>query len=234
MDSETQLRSVRVDRLSEISGLVHGFERRGSRPPEGRSEGRLRVAAGLARYGTLRLMRQVHGRAVTAGPWDPPPAADAGIVTERGELIGVETADCLPVLLVDPDRHVAAAVHAGWRGTAAGVVAAAVGALASAGCDPGRLVAALGPGIGDCCFEVGPELRAEFPAEAQRFFRPGRGDRLHLDLRGVNEAQLTWAGVGIDRIGHVRECTFCRPEDYFSFRRDGADTGRMINYVGWA
>jgi hypothetical protein len=230
---ETQLRRVTAARLAAVPGVVHGFERRRPGTPEERREGRARVTAALARYGSLRLMRQVHGRTVTSGPWNPPPFADAGVVEGPGQLIGVETADCLPVLLVDPDRRVAVAIHAGWRGTAARVVAEAVRAMAATGSDPRSLVAAIGPGIGVCCFEVGPELRAEFSAEEQAFFRAGSGGRLRLDLRGLNQGQLAAAGVAEDRIGHVRECTCCRPRDYFSYRRDGSGTGRMLNYVGW-
>jgi copper oxidase (laccase) domain-containing protein len=91
---------------------------------------------------------------------------------------------------------------------------------------------ALGPAAGACCYEVGEDLRPHFAADEQRFFVTGRGARPHLDVRGVNEHQLRAAGVRGERIAHVAECTQCRPDLYFSYRRDGKAAGRMISWVG--
>jgi hypothetical protein len=151
-----------------------------------------------------------------------------------GLLVGIETADCLPVLLVDPVRRVAAGAHAGWRGTAAGVARRTVESLVVDGSRAEDLVAALGPGIGPCCYEVGPELIEAFGPGGERFFRNGPRGRPHLDVRAANRAQLEAAGLRPERISDVSDCTFCRPDLYHSYRKGGKDAGRMINFVGFA
>ncbi len=178
-------------------------------------------------------MTQVHGTRVVAVPWDEPPEADAALVTGLGRLAAVETADCLPVLLVDSEARVAAAVHAGWRGTAAGVLGCALDAMARAGAQPERLLAALGPCVGACCYEVGEDVRRAFGARSEGFFLPGRAGRAHLDLRAANRARLLAAGLSQDHIQTVGGCTFCDPERLPSFRREGRDCGRIVSYVGW-
>jgi hypothetical protein len=224
-----------VPALEGIPGLVHGFERfEGSPRTETRDEGRARVGEALARHGRLHLLRQVHGSRVAEAPFEAPPEADAVTAREAGALVGVETADCLPALLIDPVRRAVAAVHAGWRGTAQGVAARALEALVRGGSRPEDLIAALGPGIGPCCYEVGDELRPEFGALAAAVFRPGPRGRPHLDVREANVRQLRAAGVRARSIHHVAECTCCLPGRYHSFRRDGAGTGRMISFVGFA
>ena len=228
------VRTAAVAALEAIPGLVHGFEQRaGPSVLESREEARRRVAQALAPNGTLHLLAQVHGAAVRSAPWEGRPEGDAALATRPGLVVGVETADCLPILLVDPIGRRAAGVHAGWRGTAAGVAKAAVAALVSAGAGEGDLIAALGPCIGPCCYEVGEELRESFGQAGAAFFREGPRGRPHLDVRAANVRQLLDAGVAEGRIHHVPDCTSCRPDLYFSFRRDGAGTGRMINYVGW-
>jgi hypothetical protein len=124
-------------------------------------------------------------------------------------------------------------VHAGWRGTAAGVAAAAVEALRASGSRPEDLLAALGPAIGPCCYEVGEELRAAFGARGAEFFRPGSRGRPHLDVRSANRSQLVDSGLAPERIHDVGECTFCRADLYHSYRRDGPGGGRMLSYVGF-
>src|SRR5262245_35211874 len=149
--------------LARIPGLVHGFERRHpSAPAETRAEARARLGRTLQAAGRLLFLKQVHGARVVEAPWEGTPEADAGVASRPGWIVGVETADCLPLLLVDPRAHRVAAVHAGWRGTAAHVAARAVDALRAAGSRPEDLVAALGPAIGPCCYEVGEELKAAF------------------------------------------------------------------------
>jgi YfiH family protein len=224
---------VRVSGLEAVPGLVHGFERRRAGRPESREQTRGRVASALAARGRLHLLKQVHGATVVEAPFEGRPEADASLATAPGLLLGVETADCLPVLLVDPEEGRVAAVHAGWRGTLAGVAAAAVAALAARGSRPELLLAALGPGIGPCCYEVGEELRRAFGPQGAAFFRPGPGGRPHLDLRAANVAQLERTGLRGERVHHVGECTSCHAERYYSYRRDGPGTGRMISYVGY-
>jgi YfiH family protein len=222
-----------VPALSALPGLVHGFERRGKGADESRATTRARVRAALDGTGRLFLMGQVHGTTVLRAPWEGTPEADAAVTAKPGLLVGVETADCLPVLVVDPVRRVAAVAHAGWRGTAAGVVARTVEVLVAEGSRPEDLAAALGPGIGACCYEVGEELRAAF-VDGDDFFRPGPQGRLHLDVRAANVHQLRNAGVPGERIHHVDECTSCRADLYYSYRRDGPGTGRMISFIGWS
>jgi YfiH family protein len=229
------LRTARVPALDAIPGLVHGFEQRA--PGDGKEtheESRARVAAALSPYGRLLLLKQVHGASVVEAPWDGMPEGDAAIAQSAGCLLGIKAADCLPVLLVDPIGRRVAAAHAGWRGTAAGVVARAVRALIGRGSRPEDLVAALGPGIGPCCYEVGDELREAFGAPGEAFFRPGPGGRPHLDVRAANVRQLHDAGLRPESLHHVADCTRCGTLPYHSYRRDGKNAGRMISFVGFA
>jgi hypothetical protein len=227
-------RAARVPALETVPGLVHGFERRlPSTDGEDREASRRRVAAALAGAGDLYLLKQVHGRAVVRAPWSGRPQADAALAPAPGALLGIETADCLPVFLADPRRRVVAAAHAGWRGTVAGVARAALEALVADGSRLGDLVAALGPGIGPCCYEVGEEVRAAFGADAPAVFRPGPRGRPHLDVREANRRQLLAAGLDAGQLHGVDECTRCHPELYHSYRRDGRGAGRMINVLGF-
>ena len=135
---------------------------------------------------------------------------------------------------MDPRRRLVAAAHAGWRGTAAGVAARAVAALVARGSRPEDLVAALGPGIGACCYEVGTRCaRPSLPSGAA-FFRPGPSGRPHLDVRAANVRQLLDAGLRPEALHHVADCTRCRADLYHSYRRDGRAAGRMISFVGFA
>lgn len=228
------LRAATVPALRAVPGLVHGFEQRTRiTGTETRDESRLRVATELRDRGRLFLMKQVHGATLVDAPWEGTPEADGSTAAGPGLLLGLETADCLPVLLVDPVRRAVAAAHAGWRGTAAGVAAKAAQALVAAGSSPADLVAALGPSIGSCCYEVGDELRDAFGPAGATFFRPGPRGRPHLDVRAANVRQLEAAGLLENRIHHVPDCTSCRPDLYHSYRRDGAGGGRMISFIGF-
>jgi polyphenol oxidase len=224
---------ARIPGWSEISRLVHGFSRRGP-GGESREQTEQRLTTALAPRGRLFLLKQVHGTALAQPPWASTPEADAAATTAPSAFLGIQTADCLPVLFVDPGTRRAAAAHAGWRGTASGIVRRVVEWFREQGTKPEDLRVALGPSIGACCYEVGDELRAQFAPDEQRFFVPGRGAKPHLDVRGINEHQLGTLGVPPENIAHVRECTQCEAALYFSYRRDGAGTGRMISYVGWA
>lgn len=223
-----------VPLLDDVPGLVHGFERRAptATTVETRDETRARVARALQAAGRLLLLRQVHGAAVVEAPWDGFPEADAALAWDAGHILGIETADCLPLLLVDTDRRVVAAAHAGWRGTALGVATRLVEALLAGGSRPPSLRAALGPSIGACCYEVGEDVREAFGARGDGFFRPGPRGRPHLDVPAANRTQLLAAGLAPEAIVHVDECTRCRP-GYYSYRRDGKGAGRMISFVGF-
>ncbi len=226
-----------VPEIAAIPGLVHGFERRApGAPAERREEARLRVTAARSPQGRVFFLTQVHGAAVARAPWDGAPEADASIATAPGVLLAIETADCLPVLFVDPVRRAVGAAHAGWRGTAAGVAAAALRALVDSGSRLADVRAALGPAIGACCYEVGEEVRSALGSGLAHCFRlvdGGRG-RPHLDLRAANRAQLQAAGLAPAAISDLDECTRCRADLYHSWRRDGPAAGRMVHLVGFA
>jgi YfiH family protein len=228
------LRTTTLPAFDAIPGLLHGFERRlPACGRESREAGRARVAAALAARGRLHLLKQAHGARVARAPWQGFPEADAATAAAPGLLLGIETADCLPILLVDPQRRAVAAIHAGWRGTAAGVTRAGVAALVADGSRVDDLLAALGPCIGACCYEVGEELRTAFGSAAEGLFRHGPRGRPHFDLRLANARQLEASGVKPACVGHVAECTFCVRDAYHSFRREGAGAGRMLSFVGF-
>ena len=185
---------------------------------------RIACAAAGADLDRLALNLQVHGARVNravAGARDAP--ADGLWTNEPGLPVLVMTADCLPVVLVRTDGEPAVAVlHIGWKGLLAGIVANGVDTLG-----PESLAAAVGPGIGPCCYEVGEEVAAPY---RERF----GGDVLRgrkLDLRTSAERALRAAGV--ERVDHIDRCTACEPEMFFSHRRDRGTTGRqgVIAYV---
>jgi YfiH family protein len=138
-------------------------------------------------------------------------------------------ADCVPVLLADPETGAVAAVHAGWRGTLARAAAEGVRALRrEAGAAPERLLAAVGPSIGPCCYEVSPELAARFRAELGPVVREDGGVR--LDLWAANRRVLEEAGLPAARIEVLGLCTACDGR-FFSHRRDAGRTGRQVAFI---
>ena len=188
----------------------------------------------------LLLVRQVHGTRVAVArkgeraAWQRP-EADAIVSDDPQVAIGVRVADCAPVLLLDPVRHVAGAAHAGWRGTAAAVVTAAVEALRREfGSAPADLLAAVGPCLGACCGEVGPEVLDAFRAggaasrEMQAWFAPGQGDRSFLDLERANRDQLERAGLDPGRIFTSALCTKTHRDRFHSYRAHGSAAGRLL------
>ncbi len=147
---------------------------------------------------------------------------DALITNTPGVPLSIRTADCYPILLADPDHRAIAAIHAGWRGTAAQIVKRTLEAMqAEFGTSPHRIAAAIGPGIGACCYEVSDDVSQKF----------GRSGTKHLDLAAINREQLETAGVPQDRIEIVGACTRCDAERFHSYRRDGDQAGRMISYI---
>lgn len=159
---------------------------------------------------------------------------DALITGEKGVCLAVTTADCVPVVLYAPDRGMVAAVHAGWKGTAGRIVERTVGLLRDRfGCDPALLFAGIGPSISPEAFEVGEEVadvfRAEGDEEVVYYFD---GDRKpHIDLWQANRKQLLRQGVREERIEVSGECTYRQPELFFSARRDGVKSGRMLTGI---
>ena len=199
-------------------GFEHGFGTRGS---------------GDAALSDLVTVRQVHGRDVLRAPLPAgAQSADALWTSQPGLAVAVRTADCVPILLVDQRSRAVAAVHAGWRGSAARIAEHAVATLcASIGAAPGELCAAIGPHIGPCCYEVdGPVLAAiDEPRVFRGASRPGHAQ---LDLLQLNRLQLLRAGLHADSIWSVAGCTSCEPR-FDSYRRDRSSggAGRMLHYV---
>jgi len=204
--------------LEEIGWVRHGF-------------GTRRFPLGLD-ASPVALLRQIHSARTLAvdGAEGWAGEGDAMITARPGQYLGIRTADCLPVLLAAPDVRAVAAVHAGWRGAAAGILRATIERLAEDwGADPGRIVAAIGPGIGPCCYEVGPEVAGRFPIAAVRVLESGC---THLDLREAARRELVSAGVPEERIDVADLCTRCRLEEFFSYRGNRAEGGRMRNVIG--
>lgn len=197
--------------------------------------------------GRVVTARQVHGTDVlvldrrTAGSRPLAGASvsgghDAIVTNQPGVLVAVETADCVPVLLLDSSRGVYAAVHAGWRGTLGSIVEKAVVVMQNRfGCHLRSIRAAIGPSIGVCCYEVNgtvlAPLKRGFSYWAE-VVENVKGTKAHLDLRGFNRRQLEEAGISPDRIETVNLCTACHPDLFYSYRRDGARTGRMMSGIG--
>jgi YfiH family protein len=141
---------------------------------------------------------------------------DALVTASRDLPLVTLVADCLPIALVDPVSKVAAAVHAGWRGLADGVLENAITLMGRTwGTEPEDLVAWIGPGIGACCYEVGPEVGGHFPGSV----RPAAGDRIHLDLRHAAERRLAAAGLVGENVTGLPLCTCCEQDLFFSHRR---------------
>ena len=222
---------LRVERWDGWDGwLAHGFSTRATgdflRWP---SDSEIASVFQAGRCGTA-MLRQVHsGHWVRAdAPWGAArPEADAVGSGTPGVLLGVRTADCLPVLLVAPRSRAVAAVHAGWRGTVAGVLPRAVqGLTVDLGARPQEIEAAVGPGIGACCFEVGEEVASQFPERCVA----DDGGKPHVDLAAALEGQL--ADCGVRMVMTARLCTHCDVERFFSHRAEAGRTGRMLSVVG--
>ena len=210
----------------EHSWLAHGFSTRHTGDFMGWPSDRVIARAFGADGCATAMLRQVHSDGFVRAnrPWGRDrPAADAVLTDRPGVMVGVRTADCVPILLMDPQTRSVAAVHAGWRGTVAGVVPSALRGMASEfGSSLADIEAVVGPGIGACCFEVGDEVACQFREE----FVEQRDPRSHVDLTSAIEAQL--AAAGVRRIASVRECTSCDLEKYFSHRAERGNTGRML------
>ena len=206
--------SLQVYRASELDALpwlIHGFGTRQSDIP--------------ARFENLATVKQIHSATVVnaEGRCGLLGEGDALLEDRPGAVIAVRTADCIPILLADERHRAIAAVHAGWRGTVARIAAAAVDAMrARFGTAPGGLHAAIGPGIGKCCYQVGPEVAARF----------GEQGRAHISLRDANRAQLLAAGVTPERIYASNLCTMCLAGEFHSFRRDREAAGRLYSFAG--
>ncbi len=182
---------------------------------------------------------QVHGATVIEvgpGAQSPVGEADALVSGTVGLGVGIATADCVPILLDAAGAGVAAAVHAGWRGSLEGVALAALRHLTSRhGVSAADLRVALGPSIDGCCFEIEHEIAARFAARwgsrVWEFWRERPTGKGTLDLRGINALLLIDAGVDENAIERVGPCTFCGPGPWASYRREGPGCGRQLAWI---
>jgi polyphenol oxidase len=193
--------------LGQLSWVEHGFGTRTS----------------IIDQNSMASLKQIHSNLVFAAEGAGCAGeGDALVTREPGLAVSIRTADCFPILLADPVTRSVAAVHAGWRGTAASVVLSSLSRMKSEfGTDPRDVYAAIGPGIGSCCYEVGLDV-------AQRF---GKGEAGRLDLAAENRSQLIAAGLRPEHIDAVGACTFCNPAQFYSWRRDHDPAGRMISFI---
>jgi len=201
-----------ADALSAVPNLEHGF---GTRNAEGWPA--LPAAT----------VRQVHsGRAVFAAGPGVHGEADALITSLAGFVLSVRTADCVPILIADPANHAVAAVHAGWRGTVSGILSKALEAMANRfGTAPQEALVAIGPAIGPCCYEVGPEVAVQFGHPAEN---------THVDLIEANRQQALSSGVSVRHITVLGRCTLCEATLFHSYRRDREQSGRLVAAIGWS
>jgi YfiH family protein len=273
------------EKLSSLPWLVHGFSTRlggvsrlyggttlnlGFTPHDSRAAvernrelllEELRAANRRSPW-PLVALRQIHSDLIYRVDGTPPQLLTGdGLVTDApGLALAVQTADCLPIILVDRKGRSAGVFHAGWRGTLKRIVEKGVGEMRKHfGSDPRNLMAAIGPGVQGCCYEVGEEVRARFEAQfayANRLFRevkesdpvrekypllfltaraPGHGElpmKIYLDLVEANRRQLLDAGVPPRNIEVAGPCTACHTELLFSFRAEKGVTGRMMAVAG--
>src|SRR5262245_53022802 len=226
---------LRAEGWDRFPGLVHGFSGRLQKNPTEHSQ---KPEENL----TLCTVKQVHGNEIIrvdrhCRSWKERPAADGIITTEAGLLLGIASADCVPVLIVAPRQGIVAALHAGWRGTLKGISTRAMAIFTSGWhVDPTSLWIALGPAIGGCCYEVGVEvgesLAQRWNLSSPTAWQP-RGERGLLDLREINLVQFAQAGVPRERIQLVGPCTFCDSSRFASYRREGPSASRQLSVIGW-
>ena len=216
--------------------LIHGFS--------GRLSDRTAALSTLSSQEfPLYILEQVHGNEIRVvsrtSYWaeDVRPQADGMLAAEAGKLLGIVTADCVPVLMAAPQQGIVAALHAGWRGTDKAICTRAIHDLRiNWGVFPEQLWVAFGPAIGGCCYTVGRDigeaLCQKWGERGERAWQP-YGEKGSLDLRLVNRLQCEEAGIPPDQIQNVGPCTFCAKDEFFSYRRDGLQAGRQLSVIGW-
>jgi YfiH family protein len=246
---------VEVHRSEALAGIPHGFLGRRGGVSVGTAAGlniglgaedepgavlenrRLAVAAVMP-GGRLATVYQVHSPdvVVVEEPWpqDQRPRADAMVTNRPGILLGIVTADCAPVLLVDREAGVIGAAHAGWRGAHGGVLEATVAAMESMGAQAHRIAAAIGPAIARPSYEVNAQFRGKFGSNDNGFFAPGVEGRWQFDLAGYVAQRLGRAGIStLETLGLD---TYSEPDRFFSYRRAthrGEPTyGRQFSLIG--
>jgi purine-nucleoside/S-methyl-5'-thioadenosine phosphorylase / adenosine deaminase len=247
---ENQITFLQPESLCRIPGVLAAFStRRGERndfslgpvtspnPMVHLNRARFAAAAGAPGWPIIKL-KQVHSAIVVdiddTSAAGEPVEGDAAVTSLRGVLLAVQTADCVPILVADGQGFAAAAIHAGWRGTGAGIAGAAVARMIRKwDVSAESLTAAIGPHIGVCCYEVGKEVVDEM-ADAAVVERRPEWPRPHLNLGESNRRQLIRAGIPESRIEVSSLCTRCREDLFHSYRRDGKRMGHMLSVIGFA
>lgn len=283
-EKQSKIAILQTPSLSRISWLVHGFSTR--QGGVSRAYGERTLNLGFTAHDTkaavvknrnefvsavtkaskspweLTNLRQVHSDLIHCVSHAPehPLAGDGLITNTPGLLLAVLTADCVPVIVVDREHRAVGVFHAGWRGTVKRIVEKGVGEMRKHfGSNPLQLRAAIGPGIRNCCYQVGPEVKDTFQAQfayASELFRetkerdeiherypllfltaraPGHSElpkKIFLDLGEANRRQLLDAGVPARNISDLTMCTSCKPELFFSHRAEKGKTGRMMAVAG--
>ncbi len=271
------LKLLQVPAFSRLPWLIHAFSTRpgGASPLEDEkvlnlgftdwdtrenvqeNRRRFQTAAGASDLPLIAL-KQIHSDVIHLFEGSPndPCSGDASITNRPGLLLAIQTADCVPILLVDPQKRAIAAIHAGWRGTLARIAAKTIGKMQMHfATNPRDLLAAIGPSIGPCCYEVGTEVATQFLSQfpdAPDYFHEFRtGDEPNpiqwlnmmppghqpppkgvlLDLRKANRSQLLIAGLRPQNIHTIDLCTACRPDLLFSYRKQGPASGRLMSVI---
>jgi hypothetical protein len=244
--------------LEEISDLRHGFSTRNggvSTPsgclnlgcvawdtPEFVEENRRRFLSAIgAERSRLATLSQIHSDRVqivesNCGWWSGSIEGDALATCLGGTAVAVQVADCFPILIADTRTHAVAAIHAGWRGTLTRILSKTVSALRAAyGCDPSLLLIAIGPGIRSCCYEVGQEVvdlyRQEYPGVEVASPHASRPGKYLMNLHAALSVQVCEAGIDPARVFDLGLCTCCGAHEFFSYRRDGPSSGRMMGAI---
>jgi len=253
-----EITSLKIPQWTQYDGLLHGFTRRRGGKSTGPYAGLnvsyrvgddpkvvsqnvcdVKLAAGI-HDGRIVTMRQVHGdHIVEVNDKGLKEAGEAdGMITGEAEIfLAVLTADCVPLLFVAPRQRLAAAVHAGWRGTLSGIADKTVRLFNKKfGIDPADLEVALGPAIGVCCYEVKDDVAGPLMKKWGRLTTPSvsvREGKTFVNLRRLNRDILRAAGVPGKQLHEVGPCTACAAGDFFSYRREGSETGRQMGFIGW-
>jgi purine-nucleoside/S-methyl-5'-thioadenosine phosphorylase / adenosine deaminase len=198
----------------------------------------VKLAAGI-HDGRIVTMQQVHGDRiveVSDRKLKEAGAADGMITGEPDIFLAVLTADCVPLLFVAPKQRRVAAVHAGWRGTLAGIAEKTVRMFDKYGVAPSDIEVALGPAIGPCCYEVNDDVSGPLMKKWGKLTTPSvlvKDGKTFVNLRRLNRDILRAAGVPGKQLHEVGRCTRCASDEFFSYRREGGETGRQMSFVGW-
>jgi polyphenol oxidase len=249
---------LRVPHWDSYHGLLHGFMGRRGGKSVGRYAGLntsyrvgddpkvvsqnvcdMKLAVGI-HDGKIVTMRQVHGDniiEVKDRQLKEAGEADGMVTAESGIYLGILTADCVPLLFIAPKQRLAAAVHAGWRGTLAGIAQKTVRLFEDQyGVTADGLEVALGPSIGVCCYEVKDDVAAPLMKKWGSLTTPSvavKEGKSFINLSRLNRDILREAGVPGKQLIQVGPCTRCTADDFFSYRREGGETGRQISVIGW-